>query len=401
MTEKENHFWMKIDDFALSKDEIRKKGLSEQEIFSIRCSNGSIHGPFILSELKSSLLKNPAWRNFAIRPLNKHYWVPLGEHPGFSQRQAVRKSLLQSINPQNENIYLNIKGQTSGPYSFKEVEEKVLKKELLPCDLINPDPSKQQWIRLFETQYFNAPKKLPEIPQNHLFERTVKTEKKNTPYHSKTDAIINLAQLEKKIKSHGIPLINDELESTSYSQKIKSSWSKSSLAIIGVALLTVVMAVSIFFVNQKTPQRKSAKIEKEPFFVNKAKRIKKKPRSIQAKPKKNTIASPSKKAESRKFFPIKSHSALPAESPPEEVYEEEFETPPEQSGSENEEEIETINTIESYNNKNRNPSSSSEDENEGLGEIHDYPENSKNSFFEEDIELVQEPNAPSENSYEQ
>ena len=400
MTEKENHFWMKIDNFALSEDEIGKKGFSEQEIFSIRCPNGSIHGPFLLSELKNSLLEHPAWRNFTICPLNKNYWIPLGEHPNFSQREATRKGLLQSINPQNENIHLNIKGQTSGPYSFNEVEEKILAKELLPSDLVNPDPSKQQWIRLFEIQYFNTPKKLPEIPKNYLFENTLKKQKNNTPYHSKTDAIINLAQLEKKIKYHDTPLITNEFESTTYSQKIQKSWNKLSLAIIGVALLTIVVAASISLVGPKNPSQKSAKTEKKPFFVNKAKRIQKKPR-IQAKSQKSPLVSPSTKAKPRKFFPIKSHTTLPAESPPEEVYEEEFETPPEQAESENnDEEIEMINSLEPYNNKNRNPSSSSEDENEGLGEIHDDSENSKNSFFEEDIELIPEPGSPAENGYE-
>ena len=400
MIEKENHFWTKIDACALSEEEIGKKNLSKQEIFSIRHPNGPIHGPFLLSQVKDSLQKNPSWRNFTIRPHDKHYWIPLGEHPLFNQREEVRKNLLQSLNFQNNNIYLNIKGQTSGPYSFKEVEKKVLEKKLLPSDLINPDPSKQNWIRLFEVEYFNSAKKLPPKPQDELFERSTNTSKNFTPHLSKTDAIINLAQLEKKIKSNDTPLSSKQSEAPNYSQTIKDSWSKSSLTIIGMTLSTIILAISISFFKQKNPQRDSAKTvksekivkptksAKKPFFVNKAKRTVRKPR-IQPSVKKRPRSSFSAKSKPPKFFPVNNHSVLPEKIPSEPIYEEQ-ETSYEPMELENEErEEEIINAIESQSNSQRNPSSS-EDENEGLGEIDNPSENSKDNLFEEDIEFIQE-----------
>ena len=396
MIEKENNFWMKIDALALSESEIRKKNLPEQEIFSIRCPNNSIHGPFLLSQIKDPLQKNPLWRNFTIRPLHKHYWIPLGEHPDFNQRRAARKTLLQSINPQNKNIHLNIKGQTSGPYSFKEVEEKVLARELLPCDLLNPDPTQMLWIRLFEIQYFNPPKNLPDMPHDHFFEKTAKNPKNDEPHHSQTDAIVNLAQLEKKIKS------NDNFLTIHKSETIKNFGNKSSFVAIGIILLTVALAASFSLFDQKPNPSHSVKIEKKPFFATKAKKPPRKKIKTRVKSPKPSPEKPLIKTKTRKFFPVKSHTVLPTEYPSEQIHEEEFETPHESTETEYGEE-ELINAIESSNKKNRNPSSLHGSET--LGEIQDYPEEPGNSLIEEDIELFapelkNSPSPPPANSYD-
>ena len=387
MTEQENHFWAEIDTFALPESEMGKKDLSEQEIFSIRCQHGSIHGPFLLSELKDALQNNPAWRNFSIRPLNKQYWIPLGEHPLFDQRSMARKTLLQSLDPEKSNIHLNIKGQTSGPYSLKEIEEKFTAGELLPCDLINIDPEQPIWIRLFEIPHFNPKKALPAMPQDHILENTAILSKDT----NQADAMIGLAQLEKKIKSSDTPpkITESSEPTTDFSETIKGFWNKSSFAIAGFALLAVVMAASLPLFQQKSPQKKTAKIEKP---IVKRKPIARKKPKIKRKPWKPPVA---KAKAPPKFFPTPSHSVIPEPPPVEQDYEEDFETPPEPIEPEYGDE-ELINAIESYpDNKKRNPSSIDGYENDGLGEA---PDSAKDGFFEEDIEF--EPAIPKKQSYD-
>ena len=394
MTEKENNFWAKTDCFALGKSDMGKKDLPEQEIFSIRRPNGSIHGPFVLSQLKDTLQEYSSWRELAIRPLNKHYWIPLGEHPLFDQRASLRKNLLQSITPESENIYLNIKGQTSGPYSFREIEKKVLSKELLPGDLVNPDPSQQLWIRLFEIQHFNSQKNLPDMPRSHLFDNRTKIPNKKVVNQGQTDAIVNLAQLEKKIKSDSNPVSSSLYNSSTFSESMRRLWKGTPFVIVGITLLTVVLATTLPLFNRKPPPAKVEKSKKKSFFVNKAK---KRP-TTWTNPPPSPPPTVKTKPKPRKFFPIKSppvfHKKTPPEPPPYEEYGEDIphpQEPPVEQDNREENVEDLINAIEDTTNKNRNPSSSPEDGDgeEGLGEIHDDGELAQEQ--EEDIEFISIP----------
>ena len=395
MTEKESNFWAKIDTFALSEDETGKVDSFEQELFSIRCQHGSIHGPFPLLELKDSLQENPNWRNFSIRPLGKNYWIPLGEHPLFDQRKAARRELLQSLSPETTNIHLNIKGRSSGPYSFKEIEEKVVAGELLPCDLINPDPEQSLWIRLFEIQYFNPKKGLPNMPIEQLLENTGK-KSKNTIDDNQTDPIVELAQLEKTSKSEDIPSpdLNHYQTMTSFPEKIKIFWNKSPYAIIGLSLLTMAIA-SIPLFRQKPQQASQIKTEKKSSsFSRKATRNIAKPKpKLKSRPKPRPIIKSrpvsAKKRKPLKFFPTKSHSVIPDNPPAEqETYEEEtYEKPYEEQDDPGYNEEELIDALESSpdsDDKDRNPSSDSDD---NLGEIPDDAIDTSDPFFDEEIEF--------------
>ena len=389
MMEKENNFWSEIDSFALSESEIEKKNLSKQEIFSVRSHHDSVHGPFLLSDLKDSLQKNPAWRNFSICPFNKNYWIPLGEHPLFDQRKIARKTLLQSLNPENTNIHLNIKGKSSGPYSFKEVEEMVKEGMLMPCDLINPDPKQSIWIRLFEIQYFSSKKNLPDMPGEHILKNTIKEPKNSDLTHKKqTEAIINLAQLEKSIKSRDTSPLSKKPSETNLSETFRSFRSKSSFAITGLALVAMVIAAPLFLPKQEDSPQSYDKVEKKP-ALTRPKKIAKKPKSL---PKKR----PTAKAKPRKFFPVQTHKVIPpppqrVEQPPP-LHKEELETPSSYEQTETEQEYNEEDLIEaiesSRQGEKRDPSSLNDD----LGEIPGDMEDLKDNFLlEEDIELAPEP----------
>ena len=404
MTEKDNHFWSEIDTFSLSEREIREKNLPQEEVFSVRCQNGSLHGPFLLTDLKDRLYQSPDWRNFSISPWGKDYWIPLGEHPLFDQRSAARETLLQSLNPQSTNIHLNIKGRTSGPYSFKEIEEKFFAGKLLPCDLLNPDPSQHTWIRLFEIQYFNRKKTLPDMPREHIFQNTPSLQHKDEQQQAPTEAIVNLAQLEKSTKSKdNLPMPDRKGGNTTDPiESLKAFWNKASLPIIGIALVTVVVAAIMPTSRQKPTRTKSTKSEKR--TITKKNNVKpvKPARTRPVVKKKSVVSRPT-----RKFFPVSPRSVQPSESEyaaEEPDYQEapiikqriEPKAYPDpvhyQDADFQDDEILEDPNVEPRELKDRDPSSLGPEEDlDGLGEVpeDDDPNNPfRDDSFDEDIDLI-------------
>lgn len=186
-----------------SKDDILEQVsqifLNEEEIVSLTKDNGKIfeiklndefRGHVLDKDLKEIIRLFPEFpSDILIKSESEVKWLTIFHHPSFQRRTEPEDNTLANSEDKTEinkkalakeqsltNIFLLINGMKDGPYTFEQIKNKILNKELAQTQTTSIDNGKT-WIRLYELKIFDRrnPQSihhLPELPQLTIFEHS-------------------------------------------------------------------------------------------------------------------------------------------------------------------------------------------------------------------------------------
>jgi hypothetical protein len=180
------------DNKNLSSSSEDKGGLIEVDMASMMI------GPILIKDLRDHLREEGIIQTTAkIRSVNERNWVPLFNHPLFSEKEKVNVNTPIKENGIEE--YFIIKdGRRLGPFSQKQIEKKLDENDLLFTDIISTDFG-ETWNKLFLLKTFDRRRKkeadLPHSPTNFTETKVDKSLNSTIPSVDEDEVIVSLAHL--------------------------------------------------------------------------------------------------------------------------------------------------------------------------------------------------------------
>lgn len=233
------------------------KTYAAEELFEVRFGETRL-GPIWNQDLKAYVAQDP---NF---PVSCHVsqfasddWMPLLQHPFFQRRKPQLVSS-QQLNSEDESYYVLSEGRKHGPYSAKEVQNKLMQGDILVSDEVSTDGG-HSWGRLYEIEEFDrrtfvASGELPFMPEWQVFNNSFDEVERNLgdkSYNSKaleTDAIASLAYLENLQSGKAPRAVNIGQANTAHSEEASAPFPVA--IVLMVVALGAGLALAAWFASQ-------------------------------------------------------------------------------------------------------------------------------------------------------
>lgn len=185
-----------LSDFLMSEGEVARSAIPREQLFEIKDAHEASLGFAKASDLKEYIYKNEeATNGLMVRNVDQASWITVFEHPLFQRRkpQLVSASSLESDDDQQ--FFVLIQGQKTGPYEKFEMLSMLEQKEILLTDMVSTNAG-HTWMKLYQIDNFDRrvlkeSDKLPGMP-GEMFLKGNESVRMNSP---ETEAISSLAYL--------------------------------------------------------------------------------------------------------------------------------------------------------------------------------------------------------------
>lgn len=207
-----------LKDILFSEEEITAKVEMREHIFEIKEQDHSL-GFISLYDLKAYVFEHEEEaKNYQVKNIDSDEWKAIFEHPYFQRRKPQLVSADNLKDADDQEFYLLVKGQKSGPYEKYELSEMVEKKELLLTDMVSMNGG-HTWIKLymldgFDRRTLKDNTTLPGMPEDEILK---KAESAQATIGDTTDGFISLAFLgnQKKgkiLEQQQLSTLDDEMK---------------------------------------------------------------------------------------------------------------------------------------------------------------------------------------------
>lgn len=207
-----------LKDILQTEEEILSKVEMREHIFEIKDAELSL-GFISLYDLKAYVFEHEdEAKNYSVRNIDSDEWKNVFEHPYFQRRKPQLVSADNLKDADDQEFFILIKGQKTGPYEKYELSEMVEKKELLLTDMVSFNGG-HTWVKLYQVDGFDRralrdSSVLPGMPEDEVLR---KSESSQSSIGDTTDGFISLAFLgnQKKgklLERQQLSTMDDELK---------------------------------------------------------------------------------------------------------------------------------------------------------------------------------------------
>lgn len=281
-----------LKDLILSESEITEKKIARDHIYTL-CIDDKIVGNIHQDELKKYIANNNEIidKEILVKKIDGLEWTPVFEHVVFQRRKL--QVIKNNNDNNNEQYYLIEKGQSKGPFTKNQVQQKLDNKETLQTNDISHDGI--SWCKIYEHSDFDRRKTnltvLPDLPTDQIFDKSkneVEIHLLNSIELDQDDeAISNLAYMGQltSIKDINFSAIQEEQEKISTSQEY-SNYRKRKFAIyfsIFFAVIATALILNGMFFNRPSDSTQQSDTKSKARIYNRS------PVSTNTKVKKNKI----------------------------------------------------------------------------------------------------------------
>lgn len=207
-----------LKDILQTEEEILSKVEMREHIFEIKDAELSL-GFISLYDLKAYVFEHEdEAKNYSVRNIDSDEWKNVFEHPYFQRRKPQLVSADNLRDADDQEFFILIKGQKTGPYEKYELSEMVEKKELLLTDMVSFNGG-HTWVKLYQVDGFDRralrdSSVLPGMPEDEVLR---KSESAQSSIGDTTDGFISLAFLgnQKKgklLERQQLSTMDDELK---------------------------------------------------------------------------------------------------------------------------------------------------------------------------------------------
>lgn len=207
-----------LKDILQTEEEILSKVEMREHIFEIKDAELSL-GFISLYDLKAYVFEHEdEAKNYSVRNIDSDEWKNVFEHPYFQRRKPQLVSADNLKDADDQEFFILIKGQKTGPYEKYELSEMVEKKELLLTDMVSFNGG-HTWVKLYQVDGFDRralrdSSVLPGMPEDEVLRKSESTQ---SSIGDTTDGFISLAFLgnQKKgklLERQQLSTMDDELK---------------------------------------------------------------------------------------------------------------------------------------------------------------------------------------------
>jgi hypothetical protein len=221
-----------LKDIIFTEEQIVSQVETRDHIFEIRDAENSL-GFISLYDLKAYVFEHEEEaKNYDVKNIDAavEEWKNIYEHPYFQRRKPQLISADNLKDADDQEFFILIKGQKTGPYEKYELSEMVDKKEILLTDMVSFNGG-HTWVKLFLVDGFDRrtlkeSSNLPGMPDSEIFERSADGQT-SAIIGDTTDGFISLAFLGNQKKGKILErqqgaTLDDEMKKSA----AKTSWYK-------------------------------------------------------------------------------------------------------------------------------------------------------------------------------
>ena len=271
MSDEQDSIKEELKEYKITPDEIVENTIPSTELYDILIGD-EIISPFWRETIQKQIeVGSPLFSSdLKIRSMGTQDWTNLFEHPTFQRRKpSIVAEPIHEEEEEGASFLILSRGQKVGPFSLRQLREKVETKEVLATDIVSQDNG-QNWIKLFEMPEFDRRQEaraenLPHIPKDNVFNSS-KLEVLDSlkASDSENETIYNLVNLGRKQSEQAAPVHSTPIQEKDSDEELFNEKTVSIILII-ISLI----GIGYFAKEQFAPSKKQ---------IAKSRRAKKKAR---------------------------------------------------------------------------------------------------------------------------